>query len=346
MDSTFKNFLIPAIISLLSMVILFIVRGIASKTLQRWADKTETDVDDIIISAIKSPSIYLTIAIGLYIGVAISGLPEKYVFYISKAIYVIVIMAISFALAGLSGKILDHYIRKSNLPIPSSGLAHGIIKITIIILGVLITLSVLGISIAPLITAMGVGGLAVALALQDTLSNLFAGIHILVEKSVKVGDFVRLESGQEGYVDDITWRTTRIRMLPNNMVIIPNNKLSQSIVTNYSLPDKEMAISIPISVSYNSDPEKVEQVLLDEMEKAAQDTREILSTSSPSVRFHKLGESSIDFEIVCHIREYENQKSVQHQILKRVFNRFREEGIEIPYPHRVVYVKRQVRGNG
>lgn len=339
MDATFKNFLIPAIISLLSMVILFIVRGIAAKTLQRWADKTETDVDDIIISAIKSPSIYLTIAIGLYIGVAISGLPEKYVFYISKVIYVIVIMSISFALAGLSGKILDHYIRKSNLPIPSSGLAHGIIKITIIILGILITLSVLGISIAPLITALGVGGLAVALALQDTLSNLFAGIHILVEKSVKVGDFVRLESGQEGYVDDITWRTTRIRMLPNNMVIIPNNKLSQSIVTNYSLPDKEMAISIPISVSYDSDPERVEQILLDEMEKVAQDTREILSTSPPLVRFHKLGESSIDFEIVCHIREYENQRAVQHQVLKGVFNRFREEGIEIPYPHRVVYLK-------
>ncbi|MBI5192099.1 MAG: mechanosensitive ion channel family protein [Nitrospirae bacterium] len=344
MDDNFKNILIPAIISLLSMVILFIVRGVAAKTLQRWADKTETDIDDIIISAIKTPSIYLTIAIGLYIGVAISGLPENYVFYISKAIHVIVIMSIAFAIAGLSGKILDHYIRKSNLPIPSTGLAHGIVKITIIILGVLITLSVLGISIAPLITAMGVGGLAVALALQDTLSNLFAGIHILVEKSVKVGDFVRLESGQEGYVDDITWRTTRIRMLPNNMVIIPNNKLSQSIVTNYSLPDKEMAISIPISVSYNADPDRVEQVLTEEMEKAADEIHEICGTSS-SVRFHKLGESSIDFEIVCHIREYENQKSVQHQILKRVFKRFREEGIEIPYPQRVVYVKRQVRGN-
>lgn len=340
MDGTYKNILIPSIITLLSVSILFIIRSLASKALKRWAGRTETDIDDIIIDAFRTPSIYLTIAIGLYAGVAISGIQEKYLFYISKAIYVIVIMSAAFAAANLSGRILDYYIRKSALPIPSTGLAHGILKVTIIILGILITLSVIGISIAPLITALGVGGLAVALALQDTLSNLFAGIHILVEKSLKVGDFVKLESGQEGYVDDITWRTTRIKMLPNNMVIIPNNKLSQSIVTNYSLPDKEMALSIPISVSYNSDPERVEQILIEEAEKASEELTEILSVPRPSVRFHRLGESSLDFEISCHVPDYEKQKAAQHQILKRVFKRLKDEGIEIPFPHRVVYLRK------
>ncbi len=340
MDGTFKNILIPSTIAILTIAILFIIRSIASKTLQRWAGKTETDINDIIIDAFKTPSIYLTIAIGLYTGVAISGLQEKYLFYISMTIYVIVIMSVTFAAANLSGRILNYYIRKSDLNIPSTGLAHGILKVTIIILGILITLSVVGISIAPLITALGVGGLAVALALQDTLSNLFAGIHILVEQSIKIGDFVRLETGQEGYVDDITWRTTRIRMLPNNMVIIPNNKLSQSIVTNYSLPNKEMAISIPISVSYNSDPERVEQILTEEAVKASEDIPEILNIPRPSARFQRLGESSLDFEIGCYVTDYEKQKSAQHQILKRVFKRLKEEGIEIPFPHRVVYLKK------
>ena len=94
-------------------------------------------------------------------------------------------------------------------------------------------LNAVGVSITPIITALGVGGLAMALALQDTLSNLFAGIHILAEHTIRIGDFIRLETGQEGYVEDISWRTTRIRMLPNNMVIVPNSKLAQSVVVNY-----------------------------------------------------------------------------------------------------------------
>ncbi|MDO9585026.1 MAG: mechanosensitive ion channel [Syntrophales bacterium] len=106
-------------------------------------------------------------------------------------------------------------------------------------------------------TAIGIGGLAIALALQDTLSNLFAGIHILMEKPLRVGDFVKLETGQEGFVEDIGWRTTKVRMLPNNMVIIPNSRLSQSILTNYCLPEKRLSLLIPIGVSYSSDPAKV-----------------------------------------------------------------------------------------
>jgi len=244
---------IPAVIALAAITALLIIRGITFRVLHRWAEKTETDIDNIVITVFKTPSFYWCVAIGLHIGIAISGLPERYISYISKTIHVVVILSIAAATANLSGKVFTSYVQRSNLPIPTTGLVHGILKGTILILGLLIALSTIGISIAPFITALGVGGLAVALALQDTLSNLFAGIHILVERSIRIGDFVRLETGQEGYVEDITWRTTRIRMRPNNMVIIPNNKLSQSIVTNYYLPEKSMALSIPVSVSYASD---------------------------------------------------------------------------------------------
>src|SRR3990170_7638599 len=183
MDFKFMNILIPLGIALLSIIILLILRNISFRLLHRWAMKTDMEVDNIIIKSFKIPSLYWCIAIGLYVGIGISGFPDKYVFYISKTIHVIVILSIAIASANLSGKIFTNYVQRSNLPIPTTGLAHGLLKGIILVLGLLIALSVIGISITPFITALGVGGLAVALALQDTLSNLFAGIHILVEKS-------------------------------------------------------------------------------------------------------------------------------------------------------------------
>src|SRR3989304_4900317 len=342
MDFKFMNILIPLGIALLSIIILLILRNISFRLLHRWAMKTDTEVDNIIIKSFKIPSLYWCISIGLYVGIGISGLPDKYVFYIGKAIHVIVILSIAIASANLSGKVFTHYIQKSNLPIPTTGLAYGILKGTILILGILITLSVIGISITPLITALGVGGIAVALALQDTLANLFAGIHLLIEKSIRVGDFVRLETGQEGYVEDITWRTTRIRMLPNNMVIIPNNKLSQSIVTNYYLPEKRMSLLIPVGVSYSSDPERVERILVEEAKKAVGDIQGLLGDPEPFVRFIPgFGESSLDFTLICQVREFVDQYVAQHELRKRIFRRFKQEGIEIPFPHRTVYLREE-----
>lgn len=340
MNINLKLMLMPSIIAIVVTIILLIIRGIGFRFFNIWAKRTETRIDDIIIKSLRIPSIYWCIAIGLYTGIAISELPERHLFYLTKALHVIVILSITIATANLLGKIFRNYVQESGLPIPTTGLAYGILKGTIIIIGLLIILTDIGISITPLITALGVGGLAVALALQDTLSNLFAGIHILVEKSVKVGDFIRLETGQEGYVEDITWRTTRIRMLQNNMVIIPNNKLSQSVVTNYNLPEKRMALSIPVSVSYSAEPDLIEKIVVEEAKGAIGEVAGLLGKPEPVVRFIPgFGENSLDFTLVCHIREFNDNASVQHELRKRIFKRFKKEGIEMPFPHRVVYVK-------
>jgi small-conductance mechanosensitive channel len=342
MNINLEKIFIPSLVVVFSTAILLILRGVVFRILQKWAKKTDTKLDDIVIKAFKTPSIYWCLAIGLYIGVAVSELPQRYIFYFSKTIHVIVILSITIAVANLSGKIFRDYIQKSNLPIPTTGLAYGILKGTILVIGFLIILSVLGISITPLLTALGVGGLAVALALQDTLANLFAGIHILMEKSIRVGDFIRLETGQEGYVEDITWRTTRVRMLPNNIVVIPNSKLSQSVVTNYYLPEKRMSLLISIGVSYSSDPEKVEKILVEEAKKAAGEIPGLLGDPEPFVRFIPgYGDSSLDFTLICQVQEFVDQYLAQHELRKRIFKRFKEEGIEIPFPHRTVYLREE-----
>ncbi len=334
--------MMPALIAFASGAGLLVLRAVAFKVLHRWAEGTKTRIDDITISSLRGPSALWAVALGIYLGIAFSDLPERHILYISKLIHVIVILSVTFAAANLSGRIFKRYIQQSNLPLPTTGLAYGLLKGIIITIGVLIVLGVLGISITPLITALGVGGLAVALALQDTLANLFAGIHILIEKSIRVGDFIKLESGQEGYVQDITWRTTRVRMLPNNMVVIPNSKLAQSVVTNYYFPEKRMSLPIPVSVSYSSDPEQVERILVEEAKKGAADIPGLLAEPEPFVRFIPgFGDSSLDFTLNCQVAEFTDQYLAQHELRKRIFKRFKEAGIEIPFPHRTVYVREE-----
>jgi small-conductance mechanosensitive channel len=342
METYLKQILIPAAATLFSILVLLAIRLALFTALRRWTHKTKTKLDNMIIGSLSLPSLYWCIAIGIYIGIAVSELPVKYVHYLNKGIDVIVILSITFAAASLSGKIFRNYIEDSNLPIPTTGLVYSIIKGTILIIGLLIVLNTLGVSITPILTALGVGGLAVALALQDTLANLFAGIHILLERSIRIGDFVKLETGEEGYVEDITWRTTRIRMLPNNMVIIPNSKLAKSIVTNYYLPEKRMSLLIPVSVSYSSDPEKVEKILVEEVKKAVGEIPGLLGDPEPFVRFIPgFGSSSLDFTLICQVREFTDQYLAQHELRKKIFKRFGEEGIEIPFPHRTVYLREE-----
>jgi small-conductance mechanosensitive channel len=342
MDTFGQQKIIPIIIVFASAAVLLIIRSILFRILHQWAKRTETKFDDIIISSIKNPSLLLAVAVGVHLGLSFSDIPEKHLGYISKSLHIVIILAVTLAAANMAGRLFKNYVQKSNLPIPTTGLAYGILKGTILVIGFLVCLSVLGISIAPLLTALGVGGLAVALALQDTLANLFAGIHILMERSIRVGDFVKLESGQEGYIDDITWRTTRVRMLPNNVVVVPNSKLAQSVVTNYYLPEKRMSLLISIGVSYSSDPEQVERILVEVAKKGAQDIPGLLAEPEPFVRFIPgFGDSSLDFTLICQVKEFVDQYLAQHELRKRIFKRFNEEGIEIPFPHRTVYLREE-----
>ncbi|MCX8021358.1 MAG: mechanosensitive ion channel family protein [Syntrophorhabdaceae bacterium] len=336
------KFIIPVIIGIASAAIMYFVRITIFRVLGGLNKKSEHKVGRMIISSIKTPSFYWCIAIGVYIGVSVSELPSKYIHHLDQAIIVIMVFSITLATANISTKIFQNYVEVSSIPIPTTGIAFSILRWTIIAIGILIILNLLGISITPLLTALGVGGLAVALALQDTLANLFAGIHVLMEKSIKIGDFIKLETGEEGFVEDITWRTTRLKLLSNNMVIIPNSKLAKSVVVNYSLPDKRMSLPITVSVSYFSDPERVEKILFDEAMRAIDEVPGLSPGYEPIVRFIPgFGANSIDFTLICQVKEFVDQYVVQHELRKRIFKRLKEEGIEIPFPQRTVYIREE-----
>ena len=320
--------------------ILFLARRIAFSTFTRWAARTETRTDDFIIDSVRHPSIFWVLAISVYISIGISDLPPRFVNYGLKALYVLIILSVTLALANVASRLVQSAFEKSSPGAAVTGLSKTVIKGVILAIGLLLVLNGMGVSITPMLTALGVGGLAVALALQDSLSNLFAGMHLLMERPVRVGDYIKISSGEEGFVSDIGWRTTRIKQLANNIIIIPNNKLSQSIIINHSMPENRMSLLIKVGVSYSSDPDKVERVLTEEATKAIGEIQGLLAEPAPFVRFIPgFGDYSLDFTLICQVAEYVDQYLVQHELRKRIFKRFHEEGIEFPFPTRTVYLK-------
>ena len=176
----FQIIIIPLGVFAAATAVALIVRSVLLRLFHRWAAKTETEIDDLFLSALRVPSINWAIAVGLYVAIGTSTLPASYVAYSFKAIHVLIILSVTLVFANVSSKLVAYSIKKAAISVPLTGLSQTIIKGTVLVIGFLILLGTLGISITPLITALGVGGLAVALALQDSLSNLFAGVHILV----------------------------------------------------------------------------------------------------------------------------------------------------------------------
>ncbi|MFH1625075.1 MAG: mechanosensitive ion channel family protein, partial [Pseudomonadota bacterium] len=227
----------------------------------------------------------------------------------------------------------------------STTIFTNLTRILIVIIGVLIVLQTLGVSITPIITALGIGGLAVALALQDTLSNLFSGFYILISRQVRVGDYVKLGTGEEGYVVDITWRNTTLRALPNNIIMVPNSKLASAITTNYNLPEKELSVRVQVGVSYDSDLEHVEKVTIEVAKGVMQDIVGDVISFEPFIRYHTFADFSINFTVIMRAKEFVDQYSMKHEFVKRLHKRYREEGIEIPFPIRTVHMKDK-KGSG
>jgi small-conductance mechanosensitive channel len=255
---------------------------------------------------------------------------------LTKTLFVLIAVSLTFLAAAVVTKLTVLYGARFQQALPITSLTQNIARGIVITMGILIVLNGLGLSITPMLTALGVGGLAVALALQDTLSNLFAGVHVTLAGQIRVGDYVSLDSGEEGYVADIGWRSTRIRMLRHNLVLVPNSKLSQAIVTNYYLPDRELAVRVDVGVDYGSDLAHVERVTCEVAKETLQSVPGGVVEFNPVIRFHTFAESSINFTVVLRAQEYRDQYLLKHEFIKRLHDRYRREGITIPYPIRTI----------
>ncbi|MDW8109977.1 MAG: mechanosensitive ion channel family protein [Candidatus Kryptonium sp.] len=339
-----REYILPVALFFASVVIGVIFEKIVLRKLHKIAEKTKWEGDDIIITSLRRWLTFWFSLIGLHIAISTTKISPVLLNYLHKIILILYILSFTIVLSKISVGFINIYSKRAQDVLPSTSLFANLARIVVFTIGILVILHSLGISITPVLTALGVGGLAVALALQDTLSNLFAGLHIILTRQIKPGDYIRLESGEEGYVVDITWRNTTIRELPNNYIIIPNSKLAQAIVKNYFMPEKEMSIPVQVGVSYDSDLEKVERVTLEVAREVMREVPGGVPTFEPVIRYHTFGDFSINFTVVLRCKEFQEQYAVRHEFIKRLHKRYREEGIIIPFPIRTVYINKGNEG--
>jgi small-conductance mechanosensitive channel len=336
------SLVVPACLLLGMVVAGYLVKRVLFRALHRWGEKTSSRVDVVLRESLGGPIMIWSLILGIYFATESLGLPDRSTRLIEHTLLILAILSLTIMASRLAGNLIRFYGSRVPGAMPVTTLTQNLVQLLVVLVGLLILLHQFGVSITPILTAFGVGGLAVALALQDTLSNLFAGFYISVAGQERLGDYIKLNTGEEGYVTDISWRSTTIRALANNLIIVPNAKLAQAIVTNYHLPERRMSLIIPVGVSYGSDPDHVERVLLEETQKGVGAIPGLLGEPAPAVRFIPgFGDSSLNFSLICQVAEFVDQYLVQHELRKRILKRFQAEGIEIPFPTRTVYLRDQ-----
>lgn len=298
--------------------------------IRKWLYRRATQPESYLracLDATRVPSILWCLAGATYAALRLVESTAKVELYAGRAVLVFLTLSFSLVLASALVRMLAIYGRKQGTPYAAVGLSRTLIYVVTLGLGLTIVLRVMGVSVTPMLTVLGVGGLAVGLALQDTLANFFAGIHLMVESPVDVGDFIRLSSGEEGIVSDIGWRTTRVTTMQNNTIVIPNTKITSSILINYSLPDKRLATDIDIVVAHEADLDLVRRMVLEEVAQVP----DVLDDPEPMVMMDPgVTPTHIQLKVWVHIPERTLQGLVRSAIRFRLVQRFQREGVPLP----------------
>lgn len=321
-------------------VVGLVLRHFALARLEAFARRTASDWDDAVLRVLRGPIVLWLAILALAVAAEFTGLSGRPATLLQRALALLTIASITWVAARIASELVGHAMAPVGGRAPTASLVQNVVRTVVFVVGGLVILQTLGISIVPIATALGVGGLAVALALQDTLGNFFAGLHILATRKIRPGDYIRLDSGEEGHVEDITWRHTTVRQTSNVVTIVPNAKLAAAVTTNYSLPDNATVLLVPVGVAYGSDLDRVERVTLEVAREVMRGSEGGVAGFEPLVRFTALGDSAVTFNVVLEVREQPLAGPIRHEMIKRLYARFLREGIEIPFPQRAVHLLR------
>ncbi|VUD69195.1 Low conductance mechanosensitive channel YnaI [Thalassocella blandensis] len=337
--------LIIGFVILVSTFVMLIVKRIALKRLRKMIDKTSYQMDSLLVSAVKLP---LTIVILVANLVLFEHLLDLFAIsddrlgkLVTRSSQLLIVVAVVVFVDRFLYGFIGGYTEKSESLRSSRSILLGITRGFILALGLLILLGTLGISITPIIASLGITSLAVALALQPTLENFFSGVQLVIDKPVRVGDFIELDSGEQGFVEKIGWRSTWIKMLPNNTVIVPNSVLSNSKIINYFYPQRELSVPVEVGVHYSSDLEFVEQVTLEVARETLKSHKWGVEEYDTFLVFHTFSDSSINFTVMLRAQEYFNRFFIKSAFIKALHKRYAEEGIVIPYPIRAINTEQE-----
>jgi len=339
-NKTFYSLLFGTLI-ITSLLLGFIL----NRTFHHWAKKFRDGWSHFFFSLLESLSLPLLVIGSLYIGLESLPLPQQFGRVAARLSMALVILVMMY----FPAKIVVLALRRAGQRDPNllrvTQPATFVVRTLFALLGTIIFLDNMGVTLTAVWTTLGVGSVAVALALQETLSNFFSGLYLLADRPVRPNDYIKLDSNQEGYVVVIGWRSTILRTLGNNYVVIPNSTLAKATITNYSAPETRMSYVMPISVCYGTDPGRVEKALLEATTDAIKEGLEgLLAQPAPVVRFISgFGDSSLDFSLIMQVRQFTDQYLVQSELRKRILKKFQEAGIDMPFPTRTLVLDKSTQ---
>lgn len=294
--------------------------------------------DESVIDAMHGPIFFSVLSVGVSMAIKYLRAPEELTFYTDGILYSIVAVLWMLSIIRIGNTVIENAIRKvsdvAGLDNDVVPLITNITKIVIVLSTLMIILAVWHISITPLLASAGIVGAGIALASKDTIANFFGGISIFVDKPFKIGDYIVLENGERGEVVAIGIRSTRIRTFDDIMITIPNSVLSNSRIANESAPALSLRIRIPVSAAYGTDIDLVEKVLVE----IAMEDDNVITDPAPMAVLTALGEHGLGFELLCRIKDPAFRPVVVDAAIKRIYKKFGELGIGIPYTPSDVFV--------
>ncbi len=316
---------------------------------RKFASKTATKLDDYIIEALrKEPFAHIAILLALVwvVNDAATNFPsgdERLISILRNLLIIYGIFLGAIVVDGIVRAILnwarEEVAPKADLKMLSEffPLLKRIARATIYVIAIVVVLSHLGVDVSALVVSMGVAGAAIALAVKDTIENAISGILIMLDRPFRIGDRVKLSSGEIGDIFEIGLRSTKILTFDNTLIILPNAKLLSEKITNLSYPNPVMRVKVDVGVAYGTDVEKAKSI----MERVAAEQADVLKEPEPKAYFIEFGNSALNLVLIGRVGKYTNAWDTQNQLRERIYKAFADENIEIPFPQMDVHIQKE-----
>jgi len=343
-ETYIANEYIRALLVFVGLAVIFrVLLFVGQRVVFFFTQKTKTELDDILIEKLSSPLTFLSIVVSLAVSVNLLTLTELVGDIVSNLIYSVIIIVVARIIYLIVNILVLNGLKavakrtKVKLDDTLFHMFSSLLNAVLIIIAFLYILSIWGVEIGPLLAGLGIAGLAVALALQPILSNIFSGAAIIIDGSIKVGDVVYLEGESiKGKVDKIGLRATRVRTFDNEYIIVPNNKIADAPIQNIGLPEPKSRVVVPFGVEYGSDINKVKKVITAEIKKV----ENLDPSEEVVVRFHEMADSSLNFKAYFYVKSYTDRLGAIDEANTRIYNALNKAKIGIPFPQMDVHVKK------
>jgi len=287
---------------------------------------------EYIFKQISKPIFALVLFIGLYSAIKLLTTLDQFKFWIDGSFFIIITFTIAFLVSRILNVLMIGWLKIRRGFERTPGLLNKTLSVIIYLISIVVILGYFKVDITPMIAGVGLSAVVIGLALQSTLNNFFAGVHLISDKPIEVGNYIEIDENTKGTVVDIGWRSTRIRTLADNLLIIPNGKLAESNITNFSKPKQDMSLFIPCGVAYESDLKKVEKISIEVAKEIQKTVEGAVKDFEPAFRYREFGDSNINFITILRVSDPMKRFIIRNEFIKALKQRFDKENIEISWP--------------